>query len=346
MKTADHAGDIPVGEPPQACLFLANPQPVVHNGFTAIHHYEFISRIFVDRGVKERAKKAFTLIELLVVIAIISLLVSILLPSLKKAKTLAQRAVCSSNLRSLAMGGVLYASENDNKLIPGPETNYFYKFVHYRTDSGDAWMQANPGIDKPQARLLAEACDTYSDSVGHVSYTDGLSPMVESIKQKYGPQFQCPSGYSQAGGTSALAARATVCFFGDGMNFSYAYIADNKTFHDPDAGKWDGKWGHFAVDLPEELGQTEHKNLKGVASTHTFFDRPVTQVLFSDTAMFLSSGQGWLGPTVVWSGNHVDDPAQPQGNSAYHDGHVEWHGGVDQLDPFYDDPGAAGIVKF
>ena len=54
---------------------------------------------------------AFTLIELLVVIAIISLLVSILLPSLTKAKELARQAVCMSNLRQNGMSMTLYAED-------------------------------------------------------------------------------------------------------------------------------------------------------------------------------------------------------------------------------------------
>lgn len=63
-------------------------------------------------------RKAFTLIELLVVIAIISLLASILLPSLKMAKDLANSAVCKNNLRGLVVGANLYASDNDGTL-PG-----------------------------------------------------------------------------------------------------------------------------------------------------------------------------------------------------------------------------------
>lgn len=55
----------------------------------------------------------FTLIELLVVVSIIALLISILLPSLGRAKELANRAYCGANLRGISQALVVYAQMND-----------------------------------------------------------------------------------------------------------------------------------------------------------------------------------------------------------------------------------------
>ncbi len=60
-------------------------------------------------------KKAFTLIELLVVISIIALLLSILMPGLTRAKYLAKRLVCSSNIRSQSQILFIYATSTNGK---------------------------------------------------------------------------------------------------------------------------------------------------------------------------------------------------------------------------------------
>jgi prepilin-type N-terminal cleavage/methylation domain-containing protein/prepilin-type processing-associated H-X9-DG protein len=64
-------------------------------------------------------RRGFTLIELLVVIAIISLLVSILLPSLQQAKELAKLAVCQTKLRQLGNYGAMYQNEWNGYICPG-----------------------------------------------------------------------------------------------------------------------------------------------------------------------------------------------------------------------------------
>lgn len=66
-------------------------------------------------------RQAFTLIELLLAISIVALLVSMLLPSLKAARIIAQDLRCKANLRSLGTAVQLYYNAYDT--VPVPPTS-------------------------------------------------------------------------------------------------------------------------------------------------------------------------------------------------------------------------------
>lgn len=70
------------------------------------------------RGFTRHNTFGFTLIEVLVVVAIIALLISILLPSLKRARDQARATVCQTNIRSLMTAFLTYASETKG-FLPG-----------------------------------------------------------------------------------------------------------------------------------------------------------------------------------------------------------------------------------
>ncbi len=61
-------------------------------------------------------KKGFTLVELLVVISIIALLLSILMPSLSKAREQAKAVICKSNQKQFSIAWFTYASSNSEDI--------------------------------------------------------------------------------------------------------------------------------------------------------------------------------------------------------------------------------------
>jgi len=64
-------------------------------------------------------QRGFTLIELLVVIAIIALLLALLMPALERAREQAKRMICLNNLHQLTLAWIMYAEENEGKIVNG-----------------------------------------------------------------------------------------------------------------------------------------------------------------------------------------------------------------------------------
>ena len=80
--------------------------------------------------------KGFTLIELLVVIAIIALLMSIIVPALRKVKETARIVICGNNLKQIGIGAGSYAADNDS-IMPPPAARVGRPSVlnRYQTDT-------------------------------------------------------------------------------------------------------------------------------------------------------------------------------------------------------------------
>jgi len=91
-------------------------------------------------------KSGFTLMELLVVIGIVAVLLAILVPALRASREHAQRAVCASQLRQLALAHAMYQESHDGMIVPATQDNgvaqYWYNtlgpyFEHTGTKHGD-----------------------------------------------------------------------------------------------------------------------------------------------------------------------------------------------------------------
>ena len=121
-------------------------------------------------------RKGFTLIELLVVIAIIALLLSVLVPSLRKVKDAAKLMLCGNNQHQTLTGLFAYAADNDSIYPPHPAEKVDNQGKPY-------WGVVNY-LNYAQAKNTARSVNE-----GTYHYLGSYLPLVD--------MFACPLGHAK-----------------------------------------------------------------------------------------------------------------------------------------------------
>lgn len=199
---------------------------------------------------RRQSRHGFTLIELLVVIAIVAMLVSLLLPSLDKARGVARLVKCQSNLRQIAIATSVYLS-NYNEWYP------------YR---GHSLYTKNP-IDKMLQWEGNIGRNFYDAGVYHYR-AEGLIPLDQE------GYLICPDFFSDGNTFNSQNSRSTYT-----ANDSIGgFIRDDRvTPESPSSLHWAEGSNRFGIGRTNLFGPYRSFEIPTPFRTTLYIDGPINQ---------------------------------------------------------------------